>query len=225
MPTTLSSWTRAAWWSKVPTRSFWRWAACMRICTGASCWSKSWRKPFNRRRGSTAGPTTIGFHQAVWKVSPVQDFHQEDVLGKAYDARLMRRLLRYARPFAGWMLVAFVLMLLITASELVRPYLVRIAIDEHLLSFEEPLAAFPPGHAGRALAADRGGGHRRGQRVLPHRRPDRPAHPGPRGGGREGWAYHHRRGKSVSRGAPRSGRDPAFAPSGPPRRRPARRDL
>lgn len=75
----------------------------------------------------------------------MQDFHQEDVLGKAYDARLMRRLLRYARPFAGWMLVAFVLMLLITASELVRPYLVRIAIDEHLLSFEEPLAAFPPG--------------------------------------------------------------------------------
>jgi len=75
----------------------------------------------------------------------VQDFHQEDVLGKAYDARLMRRLLRYARPFTGWMVAAFALILLITASELVRPYIVRIAIDEHLLAFEEPLAAFAPG--------------------------------------------------------------------------------
>src|SRR5690606_32650314 len=75
----------------------------------------------------------------------LQDFHQEETLGKAYDARLMRRLLRYARPYAGWMAAAFVLILLITASELARPYIVRVAIDDHLLAFEQPLAAFAPG--------------------------------------------------------------------------------
>ncbi|HEY8418363.1 MAG TPA: ABC transporter ATP-binding protein, partial [Limnochordales bacterium] len=73
------------------------------------------------------------------------DFHQEETLGKAYDARLMRRLLTYARPYAGWMAVAFVLILLITVSELARPYIVRVAIDDHLLAFEEPLAVFAPG--------------------------------------------------------------------------------
>ena len=57
----------------------------------------------------------------------------------------MRRLLQYARPFAGWMLVAFVLILLLTASELARPYIVRVAIDDHLMAFEQPLAAFTPG--------------------------------------------------------------------------------
>ena len=30
-----------------------------------------------------------------------QSFHEEDALGKAYDGRLMRRLLRYARPYGA----------------------------------------------------------------------------------------------------------------------------
>jgi len=75
----------------------------------------------------------------------LQELHQEDTLGKAYDARLMRRLLSYARPYAGWMAAAFVLILLLTAGELARPYIVRVAIDHHLLAFEQPLAAFAPG--------------------------------------------------------------------------------
>ena len=32
-------------------------------------------------------------------------FHEEDVVGKAYDARLMRRLAVYARPY-GWLVLA-----------------------------------------------------------------------------------------------------------------------
>ena len=75
----------------------------------------------------------------------MQELHQEETLDKAYDARLMRRLLGYARPYAGWMAAALALILLITASDLARPYIVRVAIDDHLLAFEEPLAAFAPG--------------------------------------------------------------------------------
>ncbi|MFS8628892.1 MAG: ABC transporter ATP-binding protein [Limnochordales bacterium] len=75
----------------------------------------------------------------------MQDFFQEDTLGKAYDSRLMRRLLTYARPFRRYLALAIALMLVITVADLVRPYLVRIAIDEHLLAYDEPWAAFVPG--------------------------------------------------------------------------------
>jgi len=33
-------------------------------------------------------------------------FHEEEVLGKAYDAKLMRRLLRYLRPYKPQVAVA-----------------------------------------------------------------------------------------------------------------------
>lgn len=74
----------------------------------------------------------------------MQDFHQEETLGKAYDGRLMRRLLTYARPFAGLIAVAIVLLLFITGADLLRPYLVKMAIDDHLLAYDEPWAAFVP---------------------------------------------------------------------------------
>lgn len=75
----------------------------------------------------------------------MQDFHQEEALGKAYDGRLMRRLLKYARPFKNWIALAIVLLLFITGADLVRPYIVKVAIDDHLLAYDEPWAAFAPG--------------------------------------------------------------------------------
>lgn len=75
----------------------------------------------------------------------MQDFHQEETLGKAYDGRLMRRLLTYARPFTGWIVLAIALLLFITVADLARPYIVKVAIDDHLLAYDEPLAAFVPG--------------------------------------------------------------------------------
>jgi ATP-binding cassette, subfamily B, multidrug efflux pump len=58
--------------------------------------------------------------------------HDEEVLGKAYDAVLMRRLLRYLRPYSGY--VALALAAIITASvlQLTQPYLMKIAIDRHI---------------------------------------------------------------------------------------------
>src|SRR5690554_5772569 len=44
----------------------------------------------------------------------------------------MRRLLGYARPYAGWIVLSIVMLLVITVTELARPYLVSIAIDNHL---------------------------------------------------------------------------------------------
>ena len=58
-----------------------------------------------------------------------QGIHEEDVLGKAYDGRLMRRLLRYVRPYRP--LVAGALVLLFTEGglQLVGPLLTKRIID------------------------------------------------------------------------------------------------
>ena len=56
--------------------------------------------------------------------------HEEDALGKAYDSRLMRRLLRYLRPYRGKVAIAILLLLAAAGLELVGPWLTKIAIDE-----------------------------------------------------------------------------------------------
>jgi ATP-binding cassette subfamily B protein len=57
---------------------------------------------------------------------------EEEILGKAYDGRLMRRLLGYVRPY--WRLVGLsvLLLLLSSAAALAGPYLVRLGIDRHI---------------------------------------------------------------------------------------------
>jgi len=58
--------------------------------------------------------------------------HDEEVLGKAYDGVLMRRLLRYLRPYTAQ--VALALAAIVTAAmlQLAQPYLMKIAIDRHI---------------------------------------------------------------------------------------------
>ncbi len=60
---------------------------------------------------------------------PVPD---DEVLGKAYDARLMRRLLGYVRPYRALMAVAFVAIVAQSGLQLVLPYLIKVAIDQHI---------------------------------------------------------------------------------------------
>jgi ATP-binding cassette subfamily B protein len=56
----------------------------------------------------------------------------DEVLGKAYDARLILRLLTYLRPY--WFLVGLALLFLAgyTGSQLLGPYLVKVAIDRYI---------------------------------------------------------------------------------------------
>src|SRR5881394_1613664 len=56
----------------------------------------------------------------------------EEVLGKAYDARLMRRLVRYLRPYRKYVFFAFVLLLFESAIETLFPLLTMVAIDRYI---------------------------------------------------------------------------------------------
>jgi ATP-binding cassette, subfamily B, multidrug efflux pump len=55
---------------------------------------------------------------------------EEEVLGKAYDARLMRRLLTYLRPYKGHVVLALTAIVLKAMAD--GPYLTKVAIDKYL---------------------------------------------------------------------------------------------
>jgi ATP-binding cassette subfamily B multidrug efflux pump len=58
--------------------------------------------------------------------------HEEEALGKAYDSRLMRRLMEYMRPYKWRVILALTLTLAVTPLELAPPKLFQVAIDKYL---------------------------------------------------------------------------------------------
>src|SRR6266550_7319498 len=58
--------------------------------------------------------------------------HEEDVLGKAYDARLMRRLITYLRPYKRQVVLATAAIVGHSALELAPPFLVKLVIDRYI---------------------------------------------------------------------------------------------
>nr|MDP9148126.1 ABC transporter transmembrane domain-containing protein [Acidobacteriota bacterium] len=59
--------------------------------------------------------------------------HEEEALGKAYDSRLMRRLLEYMRPYKWRVILALTLTLAVTPLELAPPKLFQVAVDRYLV--------------------------------------------------------------------------------------------
>jgi ATP-binding cassette subfamily B protein len=59
-------------------------------------------------------------------------FHDEEVLGKAYDARLMRRLLGFLRPYKLQVDIALAAIIGASLLHLAQPYLMKIVIDDHI---------------------------------------------------------------------------------------------
>ena len=60
---------------------------------------------------------------------PVQD---DDVVGKAYDGRLMRRLIKYLRPYKLQTGISAFAILLKAGSDVLGPYLVKVAVDTYM---------------------------------------------------------------------------------------------
>ena len=64
--------------------------------------------------------------------SPPSKKMEDEVLGKAYDRRLMRRLLAYLRPYRAQVVVALAAIIAGSALQLVPPYLMKLAIDRDI---------------------------------------------------------------------------------------------
>jgi ATP-binding cassette subfamily B multidrug efflux pump len=61
-----------------------------------------------------------------------ESFHEEEIIGKAYDSRLMRRLLQYLRPYWRMTLFALIAILLYGMLQAVPGYLLKVEVDRYL---------------------------------------------------------------------------------------------
>lgn len=71
--------------------------------------------------------------------------YEEDIIGKAYDRRLMTRFIRYLAPYRWKVLGVLLLLPPMIVTKLVQPYLLKIAIDSHIVTGRMaglPLLAF-----------------------------------------------------------------------------------
>src|SRR3954465_11748456 len=57
---------------------------------------------------------------------------EEEVLGKAYDSRLMKRLLTYLAPYKWQTVLAVVAILIKAGADVLGPYLTKVAVDKYL---------------------------------------------------------------------------------------------
>jgi ATP-binding cassette, subfamily B, multidrug efflux pump len=67
--------------------------------------------------------------------------YEDEIVGKMYDRRLMRRFVRYVLPYRRLMVVALILLPLMAATKLAQPYILKIAIDNHIVKHD--LAGLP----------------------------------------------------------------------------------
>jgi ATP-binding cassette subfamily B protein len=63
----------------------------------------------------------------------MSNMHEEEALGKAYDSRLMQRLLKYMAPYKWRVIFALALVAVVTPLELAPPALFWKAIDKYLV--------------------------------------------------------------------------------------------
>lgn len=56
----------------------------------------------------------------------------DEILGKAYDAKLMKRLLNYVKPYKKYVVLAIILNVVVAALGPLRPYLTKVAVDDYI---------------------------------------------------------------------------------------------
>ena len=82
--------------------------------------------------------------------------HDDEVLGKAFDLRLMRRLLRFLVPYWHLFAVCVALTLILTGIQLALPYITKTAIDEFLTLPEAIVTLSTPPTTGNPIPLGNG---------------------------------------------------------------------
>ena len=58
----------------------------------------------------------------------------DEILGKAYDSKLMKRLLGFVKPYKKYVVIAIIMNVVVAALGPLRPYLIKIAIDDYIVN-------------------------------------------------------------------------------------------
>ncbi len=85
------------------------------------------------------------------------DYHDDELLGKPYDSRLVKRLLKYVRPYVRYVAVAVFMLVFVAGFELALPYITRLAIDDYIVATSKviDLGAAPSDFATEFVRAHR----------------------------------------------------------------------
>src|SRR5713226_8627496 len=89
---------------------------CSRLSSRLVGIARPGRSRLESRLGQDCPP-----HNSPWLISYTGRTVEEEVLGKAYDARIMRRLLAYMKPYRGTVLVSLVLLLFNSLLQILGP--------------------------------------------------------------------------------------------------------
>ena len=60
--------------------------------------------------------------------------YEEEIAGKAYDTALLRRFARYVTPYRFAIIVVVLILPLVAACRLAQPWIIKLAIDNHIIS-------------------------------------------------------------------------------------------
>ena len=63
--------------------------------------------------------------------------NEEENITKEYDSKLMKRLLKFAKPYKWLIFLVIFIMLMVTTMDLVRPYLIKNVIDNNLMAYNK----------------------------------------------------------------------------------------
>jgi len=61
------------------------------------------------------------------------DIYGDEIVGKAYNTSLMRRLLKFFKPYQNQLALSLILLVAVSILQLSGPYLTKIAIDDHIV--------------------------------------------------------------------------------------------
>jgi ATP-binding cassette subfamily B protein len=75
----------------------------------------------------------------------VQQFHEEEAIGKTYDAQIARRLLRYLKPYLRLLAPALLLTLALNGLRVLQPKFTQYAIDWYILPCQQGGVPCQPG--------------------------------------------------------------------------------
>ncbi|HEY9326371.1 MAG TPA: ABC transporter ATP-binding protein [Candidatus Limnocylindria bacterium] len=59
--------------------------------------------------------------------------HEDEILGKAYDARLTQRLVGYLAPYKVWVIVSMVLLLAMSLAQIAPPIIAKFIVDQAII--------------------------------------------------------------------------------------------
>lgn len=74
-------------------------------------------------------------------------YEEENGPSKVRDSQLIANLVSYAKPYWKMILLCIVLAFMIVVAELARPYLIKVAIDDHINGLQKPMLSAPADQA------------------------------------------------------------------------------